>query len=275
MLRGQRSSLWRPHEDEWSFSMQGVADPSSGLNQTEVRRRHILAKALMVGLASGVVASAFRAALAAIETMRLQVHASVSRASWIFFSVGFAVVLSALAVELVSRFCPEAAGSGIPHLKSVLLGERGLRWLRLLLIKFAGGVAAIGGGMALGREGPTIQRRGATALGVAQLLRVKAGEGERKALISAGAGAGLSAAFNAPLAGVIFVLEELQGNFTPVVFVASFLASVSADVVGRLLMGDLPVLPLQLVSAPVHHLCRSRSSWGFCRASEACCLTGA
>lgn len=68
--------------------MQGVADPSSGLNQTEVRRRHILAKALMVGLASGVVASAFRAALAAIETMRLQVHASVSRASWIFFSVG-------------------------------------------------------------------------------------------------------------------------------------------------------------------------------------------
>lgn len=66
----------------------------------------------------------------------------------------------------------------------------------------------------------------------------------KKALASAGAGAGLAAAFNAPLAGVIFVLEELQGNFTPVVFVAAFLASVSADVVGRLIAGDAPVFHL-------------------------------
>jgi CIC family chloride channel protein len=91
---------------------------------------------------------------------------------------------------------------------------------------------------------------GATGLMVSGWFRVKPGEGERKALISAGAGAGLAAAFNAPLAGVIFVLEELQGNFTPVVFVAAFLASVSADVVGRVLTGEMPVFALGVMSAP-------------------------
>lgn len=230
--------------------MQSSSDPMSGLNTQEVRRRHILGKALLVGIAAGLVASGFRAALIGIEALRLRFLAQLGSPGGVIFSIAFGIIAGALAVWLVKRFCPEATGSGIPHLKSVLHGERSLRWHRVLWVKFLGGIAAIGGGMALGREGPTIQMGGATALGIAQLLRVKAGEGERKALISAGAGAGLSAAFNAPLAGVIFVLEELQGNFTPVVFVAAFLASVSADVVGRVLMGELPVLPLHAVVAP-------------------------
>jgi len=76
---------------------------------------------------------------------------------------------------------------------------------------------------------------------VSTWFRVKPGEGERKALISAGVGAGLAAAFNAPLAGAVFVLEELHGAFTPVIFVAAFLASVTADVVCRVLTGETPV----------------------------------
>lgn len=230
--------------------MNASSSPTFGLNTNEVRRRHILGKALCVGITAGLVASAFRWALVAIEALRLRVVDGLGASGRVAFSIAFATAMGALAIWLVRRFCPEAAGSGIPHLKSVLLGERALRWLRVLIVKFIGGIAAIGGGMALGREGPTIQMGGATALGVAELLRVRPGEGERKALISAGAGAGLSAAFNAPLAGVIFVLEELQGSFTPVIFVAAFLASVSADVVARLLMGELPVLPLHAVSAP-------------------------
>jgi CIC family chloride channel protein len=81
-------------------------------------------------------------------------------------------------------------------------------------------------------------------------FRVKVGEGERKALIAAGAGAGLAAAFNAPLAGLMFVLEELAGSFTPVVFVSAFIASVTADVVGRVLTGEMPVFLLHDMQAP-------------------------
>jgi CIC family chloride channel protein len=138
-------------------------------------------------------------------------------------------------------------------LKSVILGERTLNWRRILPVKFFAGVAGIGGGLALGREGPTIQMGGATGLMVAEWFRVTPGEGERKALISAGAGAGLAAAFNAPLAGLMFVLEELQGNFTPVVFVAAFLASVVADVVGRVLTGEMPVFELHTMTPPTLH----------------------
>ncbi len=220
------------------------------LNQGEVKRRQILVKALLVGVVAGLIASAFRASLIESEALRIRVLAVLPHPWNSIASIGFGAAMGALGVWLVARFCPEASGSGIPHLKSVLLGERELRWSRVLPIKFLAGVAAIGGGMALGREGPTIQMGGACGLAVGETLRVKRGEGERKALISAGAGAGLAAAFNAPLAGVIFVVEELQGNFTPVIFVAAFLASVAADVVGRLLLGGQPVLILHAVTAP-------------------------
>ncbi len=231
--------------------MHGVASPEFGLlNTNEVKRRHILLKALLVGVVAGAVGSLFRLALIHIEIYRLQFLAQLPNRWPLIASIVLSAAFGALAVWLVARFCPEAAGSGIPDLKSVLLGERNMRWKTLLPVKFLAGVAAIGGGMALGREGPTIQMGGACGLGVGEILRVKRGEGERKALISAGAGAGLAAAFNAPLAGVIFVVEELQGNFTPVIFVAAFLASVSSDVISRLIVGGDPVLSLHVIGAP-------------------------
>jgi chloride channel protein, CIC family len=151
---------------------------------------------------------------------------------------------------LARRFAPKASGSGIPQIESVVLGEEAFRWWRVLPVNFFGGLASIGGGFALGREGPAIQIGGAAGLMVSTWFRVRPGEGERKALICAGSGAGLAAAFNAPLAGVIFVLEELHGAFTPVIFVAAFLASVTADVVCRVMTGDTPVFGLHEMPVP-------------------------
>jgi len=221
-----------------------------GLGTEEVKRRHILVKALAVGIVAGLLASAFRVVLQFAEHQRMAWQLGLSRPLALVFALGLGALGGGLGVWLVRRFSPEAAGSGIPHLKAVVLGERTLEWRRLLPVKFLAGFAGIGGGLALGREGPTIQMGGATGLMVSEWFRVKPGEGERKALIAAGAGAGLAAAFNAPLAGVMFVLEELQGNFTPVVLVAAFLASVSADVVGRVLTGEMPVFPLHAMAAP-------------------------
>ncbi len=216
-----------------------------GLNEEEVKRRHILPKALVVGVVAGVIASAFRLTLNQAEHFRESTIAGL--APWLaaVVAIGGGALAGGIGLWVVRRFAPEAAGSGIPHLKAVLDGETGMRWKRLLPLKFLAGVLSISGGLALGREGPTVQMGGAAGLMTASWFRIKAGFGERKALISAGAGAGLAAAFNAPLAGLIFVLEELQGNFTPVVFVAAFLASVSADVVSRLLVGGDPIFYLQ------------------------------
>jgi CIC family chloride channel protein len=216
-----------------------------GLSEPEVKRRHILPKAMVVGIVAGLIASAFRLTLEAAEHFREMTLAQLPKWPALSLAVGGGALAGGLGLWLVRKFAPETAGSGIPHLQAVLLGEKTMNWRRILPVKFLAGVISIGGGLALGREGPTVQMGGAAGLMTAEWFRIKKGFGEKKALISAGAGAGLAAAFNAPLAGVIFVLEELQGNFTPVIFVAAFLASVSGDVVARILAGGAPVFHLR------------------------------
>jgi chloride channel protein, CIC family len=233
--------------------MSETADATSGLQSTEVKRRHILPKALVVGVVAGLIASVFRMALQYFELGRIAWIERLPLAWGLIAAVGVGALGSGLGLWLVRRFAPETAGSGIPDLKSVVLGEKQLLWQRVLPVKFIAGVAGIGAGLTLGREGPTVQMGGATGLMVSTWFRVKRGEGERKALVSAGAAAGLAAAFNAPLAGMIFVLEELTGSFTPVVFVASFLAAVSADVVCRVVTGETPVFALHGVPGPSLH----------------------
>ena len=227
--------------------------PTSGLKEVEVKRRHILPKALVVGLVAGLVASAFRIALHFFETRRIAGIEGLSPATGLLVALGVGAGGGGLGLWLVRRFAPETAGSGIPDLKSVVMGEKPLFWKRVIPIKFLAGVVGIGGGLTLGREGPTVQMGGATGLMVSTWFRVKQGEGERKALISAGAAAGLAAAFNAPLSGLIFALEELNGNFTPVVFVASFLAAVTADIVCRVVTGETPVFALHGMPGPTLH----------------------
>jgi CIC family chloride channel protein len=226
---------------------------TTGLQSHEVKRRHILPKALVVGVVAGLIASGFRMLLQFCEIGRIAWIQRLPLAWGLLAALAIGALGSGFGLWLVRRFAPETAGSGIPDLKSVVLGEKQLLWKRVLPVKFLSGVAGIGAGLTLGREGPTVQMGGATGLMVSTWFRVKRGEGERKALVSAGAAAGLAAAFNAPLAGMIFVLEELTGSFTPVVFVASFLAAVSADVVCRVVTGETPVFALHGMPGPSLH----------------------
>ncbi len=238
-------------DDRGTMSEHGA--PTSGLQSVEVKRRHILPKALVVGIVAGLLASGFRVALQYCELSRIAWIQRLPLGWGLVAALGVGAVGSGFGLWIVRRFAPETAGSGIPDLKAVVLGEKPLLWKRVLPVKFLAGVAGIGGGLTLGREGPTVQMGGATGIMVSTWFRVKQGEGERKALISAGAAAGLAAAFNAPLAGLIFVLEELNGGFTPVVFVASFLAAASADVVCRVVTGETPVFALHGMPGPSLH----------------------
>jgi CIC family chloride channel protein len=214
------------------------------------RRRRVLPRALLVGILAGLAATAFRLSLDAADRLRNALFRFTHT-----LPIGWGLPLAAAvcgggaaaALWLVRRFAPETAGSGIPHLKAVLNRLRGMKWRRVLLVKFASGTLGIGSGLALGREGPTVQMGGAIGQMVAQWLRGNARE--RHTLIAAGAGAGLAAAFNAPLAGVIFVLEELRRDFAPGALTGAFVASVTADVVERLLLGQSPVF--HIASPPV------------------------
>jgi chloride channel protein, CIC family len=214
------------------------------------QRRRQLPRAIVVGLLAGLVAVAFRYALSQVDTLRDRLVAFSWTLGWagIALPVALAGAGTTIALVLVTRIAPEAAGSGIPHLKAVLYHLRGLEWRRVIAVKFVGGVAAIGCGLTLGREGPTVQMGGA----VGQMVSGWFGgtPRERQTLIAAGAGAGLSAAFNAPLAGVVFVLEEVQRNFAPQLFAAALAATITADVVTRLLLGQFPVFHVRTHPIP-------------------------
>jgi CIC family chloride channel protein len=208
---------------------------------TRQQRRWIFPRAALVGVCTGAVALAFRVALSGADTLRnnlIEWAHSIPNYGWIF-PILFSLLGAGISVALVRKFAPETSGSGIPHLEAVLHRFRRLHWKRVLPVKFFGGIIAIGSGMALGREGPTVQMGGAVGKAIAGFL--KTSPRERLTLISAGAGAGLAAAFNAPLSGLIFVLEEVRRDFQPIVFGAAFVASVTADIIARIGSGQFPV----------------------------------
>jgi CIC family chloride channel protein len=222
---------------------------------TELRRRHerrrrLFPRVLLVGLLVGLIASLFRAGVERAEDLRTEWIERLHPwgvAGFLLFVVTAATGV-ALAVFLVRRFAPSASGSGIPQIKAVLHRLRPMSGAPLILVKFFGGLSAIASGLALGREGPTIQIGGALGRVVARWLPTTTHE--RQVLIAAGSGGGLAAAFNAPLAGLVFVLEEIQKNFAPGVFTATFLASVTSDAVGRLLFGQTAVFRTLPLPAP-------------------------
>jgi chloride channel protein, CIC family len=214
------------------------------------QRRRLFPLAALVGLCAGVIAVLFRGALAGMDTLRnALIEKSQTQLFWGWiFPILFTMSGTVLSLFLVRRYAPETKGSGIPHLEAVLQRLRDLEWSRVLPVKFFGGIIAIGSGLALGREGPTVQMGGAIGDAISRWLKVS--PRERLTLISAGAGAGLAAAFNAPLSGLVFVLEEVQRDFHPMVFGTAFLAAAVATVIAQLGADPFPVFSVSKYPTP-------------------------
>lgn len=214
------------------------------------QRRWIFPRAALVGAAAGGVALLFRIALISADSWRGALNFwayQYPAIGWIFMIL-FTCIGAGVSVAITRNYAPEASGSGIPHLEAVLYRLKNLDAKRVLPVKFVGGILAIGSGLALGREGPTVQMGGSVGDLVARLLKVT--DRERLTLISAGAGAGLAAAFNAPLSGLIFVLEEVRRDFQPIVFGAAFIAAVVADIIARMGSGQFPVFSVPAYPVP-------------------------
>lgn len=168
-------------------------------------------------------------------------------ATVIVFSGG---LLAGLGCWLTYRFAPEAEGSGIPHIEGALVGEHDIRWWRVLPVKFVSAILAISSGMILGRGGPSIQLGGAIGRMIA--AKAKKYEQAHHILIAAGSAAGLAAAFNTPLAAILFVNEEMRrhfiNNFTSIKCVT--LAVIAGTVVMEYLNGQNAILQIPTFDAP-------------------------
>jgi CIC family chloride channel protein len=195
---------------------------------------------IIAGAASGLLATAFRLVLERADQFRT---ASIDRmhawgpvgASLLIVSCAAATVVSAW---LVRRFSPDASGSGIPQVEATLEERMPRPSILLLPVKFIGGVLAIGTGLALGREGPSVQMGAGMSHLLGRVFRRDAAD--CRVLLAAGAGAGLATAFNAPIAGAVFVLEELVRRFDTRITIATFGASAGAIAVARPILGDRP-----------------------------------
>lgn len=210
------------------------------LNRYDSMRTIMLGEGLLVGVVAGLVTIFYRIALAKADALRNVIldycQGNVLRmALWMAALVGMAYLVARLI-----RWEPMVSGSGIPQVEAEITGYIHPPWKKIIVAKIATGCLGMFGGLALGREGPSVQLGGMSGKGVAQVL--KRFRLEENFLITCGASAGLTAAFNTPLAGVMFALEEIHKNFSAMVLLSCMSAALVADYLSKGIFGMEPVL---------------------------------
>lgn len=217
-------------------SRQSIGSTLSHWHNVKVK---LMIEGIIVGFFAGLLVVAYRLALEKAEELRHYFFEGNS-SSPLMIAFWFIILLAGgLVVGRMIVKEPLISGSGIPQVEAILRGKLSMNWLSVFIRKFVGGVISIGAGLSLGREGPSIQLGASVGQGVSRVL--KRAKVEEKYLITSGASAGLAAAFNAPLAGVMFALEEVHKHFSPLVLLSAMSASLTADVVSKNFFGLKPV----------------------------------
>src|SRR5436305_243967 len=192
-----------------------------------------LALALVIGALTGAVVVAF---ILFTERMGMRLYPVGGAPSRRLF---FPVVGSLGMGYLLYRYFPNARGSGVPQTKAALFARDGYIALRTILGKFSCTAATLASGIPLGREGPSVQVGAGIASVLGRALRLR--PDKVKALLPVGAAAAIAAAFNTPLAAVLFSLEEVVGDLHAPVLGSVVLASATSWAVLRLLLGNDPL----------------------------------
>jgi CIC family chloride channel protein len=217
---------------------------------------------LVVGAGSGLGAILFRD-LIRWFTLLFTAHNGYSAAGhainpnvpWlgIYFVILAPVVGGLIYGPLIQRFAPEARGHGVPEVMLAVAERGGKIRPQVAVVKSLASAICIGAGGSVGREGPIVQVGSALGSSIGQALHVS--ETRLRLLVACGTAAGISATFNAPIAGVFFALELILQDFAVDSFGAVVLASVTADIIGRAAFGNQAFLTL-----PAFHIV---STWEF------------
>ncbi len=220
-------------------------DTAGTIRRAERFQIILIGEGLIVGGIAGLVVLLYRMLLGNAEEWRNKLLASAGE-SPVRMAAWFAVlVLLAWIVSRLLKFEPMISGSGIPQLEGEMTGRLEQKWWRVIPAKFLGGFLCLLVGLALGREGPSIQLGAMVGKSVSNGL--ERGKTEEKFLLTCGASAGLSAAFHAPLAGVMFSIEEVHKNFSVSVLVSVMTASLTADFISSTVIGTESVFQFEIV----------------------------
>lgn len=210
---------------------------------------YLIVRGLEVGIVAGLAAVLYRYLLSFAEN-RLGDVLKYIGANPLRIAIWFVILaILGLFVSGVVRLEPMSAGSGIPQITGEIKGRLSPSWWRVILAKLIGGTVSVFCGLSLGREGPSVQLGGMAGKGVAKITNADKTTEHR--MISCGAGAGMAAAFNAPLAGIIFVLEEIHHSFDKNILCMGIVSTVTADYVSKLFFGQSTIFNYETVNFPL------------------------
>lgn len=210
-------------------------DTSYTIRRAEHFKATLTAEGFLVGAVAGLVVLAYRVLLeyaGAGTELVLEYGKKYPAAAiaWFLVLAGLACIVGRLV-----KYEPMISGSGIPQVEGEMMGKLEQVWWKVIPAKFLGGFLSLFAGLSLGREGPSIQIGAMTGKAVSRLL--DRGKTEERYLLTCGASAGLAAAFHAPLAGVMFSLEEIHKNFSVSVLISVMTASITADYISSQFLG--------------------------------------
>jgi len=221
--------------------------PAISLQQLPPQARNITT-VVVFGLAAGLIAVLFHLAIHAIYENGILALSHGTKTQFLVGSFLLVAGTSAVAGWMLTQFCRDAAGSGIPQVKLAFWKDFGVIPWRVVWVKFIAGALSVGGGSSLGREGPSVQLASGLASSLSGVLGTP--KHMRRTAAAAGAAAGLAAAFNTPIAAVTFVLEEIIGDLNSRMLGSVLLASVLGALVAHGMLGSQPAFMLHAPGVP-------------------------
>lgn len=212
----------------------------------EIARSKIVLQAILVGLISGLLVVLFKICINELFGFIQNSIAHFDLLHKLFIFPIITTLGGLISGILVFKFAPETKGSGIPFVKMVMARMGNITRLRSIIIKFIAGVTGIGTGLSLGREGPSVQLGAGAGALVGKIFKMR-GTDQSK-LVAAGAGSAIGATFNAPIAGTVFVLEELTNKFSANLLFPVLVATVTAASVARHFLGNNPSFTIPYIT---------------------------
>ena len=160
-----------------------------------------------------------------------------------------ALAIMGLLIDCLIKWERDSAGSGIPQVYAEIKGHMEANWAKVLFSKIAAGVLTALGGLSLGPEGPSVQIGGMAGKGVAKLFG--GSKTDELRLILVGSAVGITAAFNAPLAGVIFVFEEINHGFDKTLVFIALVSAIVSDFISKVIFGQATILSFPVLNIPL------------------------
>ena len=233
--------------------MPGMTQQAQNAIERHFSRRlqvDMVGEGVLVGAFAGVIITCYRMGLSTAEGLLRGLIPTLGASPALAAGWLLALGCAAVAIARLMQWEPDTRGSGIPQVDAEVMGRLDMCWPRVIGVKLIEGIVCTVSGLSLGREGPSVQLGGMAGKGVSRLFKKE--RGEEHVLVTCGAAAGMAAAFHAPLAGVLFALEEIHREFNAPLVISAMASTAAADFVSSRVLGVQPVLHFDTVGTLPH-----------------------